>query len=64
MKLERLQNNDLMIIIPSRQQGRWRLIAGYALENIESVHHQTYQDKRISEDLRALRRELGCKHNI
>ena len=64
MKLQRLKNNDLMIIVPARQQSRWRLITGVALEVIETYPNQGYQDKRISEDLRTLRKELGCKYNI
>ena len=63
MKLQRLKNNDLMIIVPSRQQGRWRQITSVALDAIETAPYQRYQDKRISEDLRMLRKELGCKYN-
>ena len=64
MKLQRLKNNDLMIIVPARQQARWRQITNAALDVIETAPNQGYQDKRISEDLRTLRRELGCKYNI
>ena len=64
MKLQRLKNNDLMIIIPAKQAGRWRLLTHCALDWIESGENLSYRDKETAKDIRILRRELNCRYGI
>jgi hypothetical protein len=59
MKIQRLRNNDIMIILPSRQLSRWRLIVHAALDWFYTVNKPTYIEKMIIKDLETLKTELN-----
>jgi hypothetical protein len=62
MKLQRLKDNSLMIIIPPKQISRWRRIINYAHEYIftsqDEISKWSSQDKAIMADLEELAKEI------